>query len=135
VTSNSTDTRTSVEELSAAAQKLRDGNRFLGADLSTYDRDYLAWLGSLVASTMPLATWLESEADRWDAEITTSQVDCANCYTTADCIDPHIEARYHEQDCERVFEAPTDENRDADWRCDCFDNSIAVARAINGTAK
>jgi hypothetical protein len=135
VNDNPSDTRSPVEELRAAATKIRDGKRFIGADVRSYDREYLAWLGSLVASTMPLAAMLESEADRWDTEVTASQVDCDNCYTTADCIDPHAEARYHSEYCERIFETPTDENRDADWRCDCFDNALAVASAINGTAK
>lgn len=54
-----------AQELLAAAKKLRDGRQFLGEDISTYNRDYLEWLGSVVSSVNPLADWLEAAAEGW----------------------------------------------------------------------
>jgi hypothetical protein len=76
---------------------------------------------------------LRDEADRWDVEITFSLVDCDGCGTAAGCSGSHAEAAYHEDFCECVFQDVTDENRDADWRCACFDTALAFARGINTT--
>ena len=52
-------TTTPADEMLAAARKLREGRLFLGADIQSHDRDYLSWLGSLVANVDPLADLLE----------------------------------------------------------------------------
>jgi hypothetical protein len=82
----------------------------------------------------PLALMLDAEADRWETETGTWTVDCAGCSIGRPCSGEHVEARSHVGRCERLFEAPTDKVRGADWRCDCFDSAIDAARVINGGA-
>lgn len=54
---------TPAQELRAAATKLRNGDRFVGEDIKCSTREFLNWIGSLLASAKLLAEWLESDVD------------------------------------------------------------------------
>lgn len=127
-----TETRTPAVELRAAAKKLRGGRQHLGEDISVYSRDYLEWLGSLITSVNPLADWLEAEAQRWDNDVTRDTPEGPCCDGSIPC--RHPEEDYHDGGrqgwgCDRVYGHP-----DPNERCTCWDNSLAVARAITRKA-
>jgi hypothetical protein len=119
-----------AEELRAAATKLRSGDHFIGTEIRCYDRDYLAWLGSLVAGVKPLAEWLEAEAQRWGNDVTRDSPEGPCCDGSMPCHHPEMD--FHDGGrqgwgCDGIYG-----HTDPEERCACWDNALAVARAING---
>lgn len=110
-----------VDELRQAATTLRDTRNCSNYDVDCDSLELLQLIGRLLRAREPLAALLAEAEDRWAVEVRRQAVDAP----------PGGQEYFHTDGCELVVLDATDENREADWRCSCFDNALAAARAVN----
>ncbi|MFI6793629.1 hypothetical protein ACIBG4_40495 [Nonomuraea sp. NPDC050383] len=134
MTTNTPATLTTRQELAPAAARLRCDHRFPVQP----PHGSLSYPGpcqhcgvphaasSPVADQLrePLAAWLEKAAKSFDDETYEDAIECPSCGDG--CHEDHGTMRVHSF-CGRTIGADAE-------RCACFDEALAVARAVNGGA-